>query len=77
MLSSGQPDNTQNQHFNDMLKYGSKVADPDFRPGQKDTKSQITYVPHSLKEYKQIQQNDVKIRSLSKGLGPNIGDEKW
>lgn len=60
-----------------MLKYGSKVADPDFVPGQKETKSQITYNPYSLKDYKQIKQQDNRVKELSKGLGANIGDEKW
>lgn len=61
-----------------MLKYGSKIADPDFKPGQnKETKSQITYNPYSLKEYKQMKQKDTKGKEMSRGLGANIGDDKW
>ena len=60
-----------------MLKYGSQVANPDFVPGQKETKSQITYNPYSLKDYKQMKSQDVKGKELSRGLGANTGDEKW
>ena len=50
IMSSGMP--RKNLDFNDVLKYGSAMADPNFKPGAKtDAKSAITYNPYSVKDY--------------------------
>ena len=61
-----------------MLKYGSKMADPNFKPGAKtEAQSTITYNPYSLKDYRNIKNSDMnpRNRELPKGLGPTW-DEK-
>lgn len=40
-----------------------------------DNRSQITYNPYKLGDYKKISGNVAK--EMSRGLGANIGDNKW
>ena len=78
IMSSGLP--ARKLDFNDVLKYGSAMADPNFKPGAKtDAKSSITYNPYSVKDYKELQSkmNDPKFKELPKGLGPSTGNENW
>lgn len=77
ILSTGAPRRAA-VDFNDVLKYGSKMADPNFKPGAKtEARSTITYNPYSMKDYRNIKNSDMnpRNRELPRGTGP-AWDEK-
>ena len=54
-MSSGLP--SRGVDFNDVLKYGSQVVDPNFRREAKtDAKSTITYQAYSVKDYQAVKE---------------------
>lgn len=78
-MSSGLP--ARAVDFNDVLKYGSSVVDPNFkrdRDAKTDARSTVTYQAYSVKDYQAVKQKmqDPRFKEMPKSLGPG-GDEKW
>ena len=55
--------------------YDPKSVQPIVKSAQmEETKTQLTYNPYKMKDFKKMQE---KQSVLAKGLGSNIGDDKW